>query len=550
MGIERIALRPLQNAPWIAPLLSTLALTFIFDQTADLIWTPDAQSFPSPFASISWTIGAAYVTGVDVAILALSLVTMVALWLFLTRTWSGRALRAMSQDLDAAKQMGVPTDRLRQLAFGLGAALAAIAGVMIAMYDQSISPQMGVPFGLKGFTAALLGGLSSIPGAVVGGLLLGVLESLAVGYVGEGYRDMVAFGLLLVILTIRPQGLLGDFRLDALGGARGASGVMPSTSIMIGQGGQPLGQTRIIGVPAPWLAAGVAVLAVMPLVGLSNYVLQVGVTMIIFATLSVGMTIVSGSAGVLFLGFAGFFGVGAYVAALSAKHYGLPVEADLLAAGLTTALLAAVIGILCSKLTGHVVGLATLAMGVLIWLVLLNWQDVTGGPNGIVAIPRPRLWLAPDLSMGSLSAQFWQALGLLIVVILIAGRLLASPIGLSWRAIREDRVAARAAGLPVMRSIVTAFAVGGFAAGLAGGAFAFLQRFISPDSFRLDTSFLMVAIVVIGGLGNITGALIGSAALLVLPEALRGFADYRMILFGAILFLALRFRPQGLAGIR
>jgi branched-chain amino acid transport system permease protein len=259
---------------------------------------------------------------------------------------------------------------------------------------------------------------------------------------------------------------------------------------------------------------------------------------------------VSGSAGVLFLGFAGLFGVGAYVAAAGAKHYGLALEMDLLAAGLTTAMLAGVIGILCSRLTGHVVGLATLAMGVLIWLVLLNWQEVTGGPNGIVAIPRPRLWLAPGLSMGSLSAQFWQALGLLIAVVLIAGRLLASPIGLSWRAIREDRVAARAAGLPVMRSIVTAFAVAGFAAGLAGAAFAFLQRFISPDSFRLDTSFLMVAIVVIGGLGNITGVLIGSAALLVLPEALRGFADYRMILFGAILFLMLRFRPQGLAGIR
>ena len=550
MAIERIALRPLENAPWIAPLLSTLALTFMLDQAAELIWTPEAHRFPSPFSEYSWVVGAAYITGVDIAILVLSLVIMVGLWLFLTRTWSGRALRAMSQDLDAARQMGVPTDRLRQLAFGLGAALAAIAGVMVAMYYQNLYPQMGVPFGLKGFTAALLGGLASIPGAVVGGLLLGVLEALAVGYVGEGFRDMVAFGLLLVILTVRPQGLLGDGRLDALGGSRGASGVMPSTSIMIGQGGQPLLQSHPFALPYAWLAVGVALLAVLPLVGLSDYVVQTGLVILIFALLSVGMTMLSGAAGIMFLGFAGFFGVGAYVAALSAKVWGLPAEAAFLLAAVMTSALAAFVGLVCASLTGHVVGLATLAMGVLIWLVLLNWTDVTGGPNGVFGVPRPPLFLAPGVSMSSLAAQYWQALVLLVLAILVAGRFLASPLGRTWRAIREDRVAAHAAGIPVRRYLVTAFALAGACAGLAGGIFAFLQRFISPDSFRLDTSFLLVAIVVLGGLGNLTGAMIGAAVLLTLPEVLRESADYRMILFGALLYLTLRFRPQGIAGVR
>ncbi|MBS7706941.1 ABC transporter permease [Chelatococcus asaccharovorans] len=550
MAIERIALRPLENAPWIAPLLSTLALTFMLDQAAEIIWTPEAHRFPSPFSNYSWVVGAAYITGVDIAILILSLIIMVGLWWFLTHTWSGRALRAMSQDLDAARQMGVPTDRLRQLAFGLGAALAAIAGVMVAMYYQNLYPQMGVPFGLKGFTAALLGGLASIPGAVVGGLLLGVLEALAVGYVGEGFRDMVAFGLLLLILTVRPQGLLGDKRLDALGGSRGASGVMPSTSIMIGQGGQPLMTGRPLTIPYGWLAAGVAVLALLPLVGLSDYIVQVGLVIVIFALLSVGLTMLSGAAGIMFLGFAGFFGVGAYVAALAAKMWGVPAEFAFVLAAVSTAILAALVGLLCSSLTGHVVGLATLAMGVLIWLVLLNWTDVTGGPNGIFGIPRPRLLVAPGVSMSSLAAQYWQALALLVLAIFAAGRFLASPVGRSWRAIREDRVAAHAAGLPVRRYLVTSFALAGACAGLAGGAFAFLHRFISPDSFRLDSSFLMVAIIVLGGLGNLTGALIGAVLLLVLPEVLRDFADYRMILFGAILYLTLRFRPQGIAGVR
>lgn len=550
MLIERVALRPLENAPWIAPLLSTLAITFVLDQAAEIIWTPEAHRFPSPFADTTWVIGAAYVTGVDLMILASSLAIMIGLWLFLTRSWTGRALRAMSQDPDACRQMGVSTDQLRQLAFGLGAALAAIAGVMVAMYYQNVYPQMGVPFGLKGFTAALLGGLASIPGAVVGGLLLGVLEALAVGYVGEGFRDMVAFGLLFAILMLRPQGLLGDRRLDALGGSRGASGIMPSTSIVIGQGGQPLAHARVLSVHYAWLMAAVAVLALLPFLGTSNYVLQVALVIAIFALLATGLTVLSGAAGIMYLGFAGFFGVGAYVAALAAKTYGAPAELSFLLAAVFTAALAGVIGLLCASLTGHVVGLATLALGVLLWLVLLNWQDVTGGPNGIFGIPRPSLALLPDVPMTSLAAQYWQVLVVLAIAILVAGRLLASPIGRSWRAIREDRIAAHAAGLPVRRYLVTAFALAGACAGMAGAAFAFLHRFISPDSFRLDTSFLLVAIVVLGGLGNMVGALIGAVLLMTLPEALRGFSDYRMIFFGLILYAVLRFRPQGIAGVR
>lgn len=548
MLIERVALRPLENAPFLAPLLSTLAITFMLDQAAEIIWSPEAHSFPSPLSSYSMVIGAAYVTGMDAAILVISLSSMAALWLFLTRTWPGRALRAMSQDMDAVRQMGVRTDRLRLMAFGLGAALAAIAGVMVAMYYQTVYPQMGIPFGLKGFAAALLGGLSSIPGAVVGGLLLGVLEALAVGYVGEGFRDMVAFGILLLILTFRPQGLLGDARLDALGGSRGASGVMPSTSILVGQGGQPLPAVRGINLTYPVLALGLALLGALPLLPVSDYVVQVGLVVVIFGLLATGLTVVSGAGGIMYLGFAGFFGIGAYATALAVKA-GASADLGLLAAALVCAGLAGLVGLLASKLTGHVVGLATLAIGVLTWLVLLNWTEVTGGPNGIFGIPRPELSFLPGVSLGSVRAQYWLALAALVLAVLAIGRLLASPVGLSLRAIREDRVAAHAAGLPVRRYLVTAFIIAGLCAGLAGGLYAYLHRFISPDSFRIDTSFLLVAIVVLGGLGNLTGALLGAAILIILPELLRDAAEFRMILFGMVLYLTLRYRPQGIAGV-
>lgn len=548
MLIERVALRPLENAPFLAPLLSTLAITFMLDQVAEIIWSPEAHSFPSPLSNYSVVIGAAYLTGMDAAILVISLSSMVALWLFLTRTWPGRALRAMSQDMDAVRQMGVRTDRLRLMAFGLGAALAAVAGVMVAMYYQTVYPQMGIPFGLKGFAAALLGGLSSIPGAVVGGLLLGVLEALAVGYIGEGFRDMVAFGILLLILTFRPQGLLGDARLDALGGSRGASGIMPSTSILVGQGGQPLPSVRGIRLPYPTLALCLALLATLPFLPVSDYVVQVALVVVIFGLLATGLTVLSGSGGIMYLGFAGFFGVGAYATALAVKA-GASADLGLLTAATVCAALAGLIGLLASRLTGHVVGLATLAIGVLTWLVLLNWTDVTGGPNGIFGIPRPDLSFLPGVSLGSVRAQYWLALSALILAVLVIGRLLASPVGLSLRAIREDRVAAHAAGLPVRRYLVTAFMLAGACAGIAGGLYAYLHRFISPDSFRIDTSFLLVAIVVLGGLGNLTGALLGAGILIILPEVLRDAAEFRMILFGAVLYLTLRYRPQGIAGV-
>lgn len=550
MVIERVALRPLQNAPWIAPLLSTLAITFVFDQAAEIVWSPEVHAFPSPLAAHVWLIGDAFVSGVDVAILALSVAIVGGLWLFLARTWTGRALRAMSQDLDAARQMGVAVDRLRQIAFGLGAALAAVAGVMIAMYYQNIFPQMGIPFGLKGFVAALLGGLASLPGAVVGGLSLGVLEALAVGYVGEGFRDMVAYSALLLVLLVRPQGLIGHRRLDALGGVGGASGIMPSTSIVMGQGGGVLTGGRVIDPPYPWLAAGLCLLALLPLTGADAYVVQAALLAILFAILGAGLSVLAGSAGLLFIGFAGLFGVGAYLGAFAAKGLGLPAEAALLLAGAGTGAVAALVGLVCIPLSGHVVALAGLAIGNLIWLVLLNWIAVTGGPNGIFAIPRPPLLLAGGLSLGGLERQYCLAVAVLVLVVLGVGRLLASPVGRAWRAIREDRPAAHAAGLPVRRYLLTAFAVAGVCAGLAGCLYAFLHRYISPDSFRLDTSFLLVAIVVLGGMGNLAGAVLAGALLALLPELLRDFAELRMIVFGVILLLFLRFRPQGLAGIR
>ncbi len=549
MLIERLALRPLQNAPYIAPLLSTLAIAIIFDAAAEMIWSAEIQAFPSPLSKYVVFVGSAYLTGVDFLIIAVSLGVMAGLMLFLSRTWMGKALRATAQDPEAATQMGINVPLMRQFSFGLAGALGALAGVLIGMYYMSVFPQMGIPYGLKGFAAALLGGLSSIPGAIVGGILLGIFESLASGYVGEGWRDVIAFSVLLAVLIVRPHGLFGNKSLDALGGASGATGGIPTTSVVASMAGAT-GRTkqRVLEAPLLVLLAVIALFALLPMLSGSNYLLQVGTQAAIYAVLAVSLTLLTGSAGVISIGHAAFFGVGAYAAALAGRNWGIPAEAAFLLAGISAAVFAAVLYWPTIRLSGHTVGLATLAIGQIVYLVCLNWVDVTRGPMGIPGVQRPSLLLGID--MKSLTAQYWQALVVLAIAVIIAFAMLNSPIGRTWRAIREDRLAAHASGVPVSRYLVLVFLVSGFLAGLAGAQFAFLQNFVSPESFMIDTSIVLISMIVLGGLGNITGALIGGVLLAMLPEVLREFAEYRMVAYGAILLLLLRFRPQGLAGTR
>src|SRR5699024_233839 len=159
--------------------------------------------------------------------------------LLLKYTWMGRAIRAAAQDPVAARQMGVHTSAAKLIVFALSGIIGAIGGILVGMYFQQIDPTMGLPFGLKGFAAAMVGGVVSLPGAVLGGLLIGVAEALADGYIGSAYGDIVAFVLLLLVLVLRPQGLLGSKALEGLGGARGA-GAIPTTSTLADSSGFPV----------------------------------------------------------------------------------------------------------------------------------------------------------------------------------------------------------------------------------------------------------------------------------------------------------------------
>jgi branched-chain amino acid transport system permease protein len=216
--IERIAYRPLRRAPRLAALITAIGMSILLQNLAMLIWGKQYITFPPLLPLVRYGIGGAVITNMQIFIMILSCVLMAALLVLVKRTRLGRAMRATAQAQDIAGLMGINVNTIISLTFIIGAALAAVAGVMVSAYYGLAHYYMGFMLGLKAFTAAVLGGIGNIAGAMLGGLLLGVIESLGAGYIGSltggflgsNYQDVFAFFVLILVLIVRPSGLLGE----------------------------------------------------------------------------------------------------------------------------------------------------------------------------------------------------------------------------------------------------------------------------------------------------------------------------------------------------
>jgi branched-chain amino acid transport system permease protein len=217
-AIERIAYRPLRRAPRLAPLITAIGVSIVLQNVAMIIWGRSYISFPPILPVTRHAIGGATVTDLQIFIFLLALLLMAGLVLLVQRTRIGRAMRATAQAPEIAGLMGVNVNAVISFTFVLGSALAAVAGVMVSAYYGIAHYYMGFLLGLKAFTAAVLGGIGNIAGAMLGGLLLGVIESMAAGYIGDitggflgsNYQDVFAFFVLIGVLVFRPSGLLGE----------------------------------------------------------------------------------------------------------------------------------------------------------------------------------------------------------------------------------------------------------------------------------------------------------------------------------------------------
>jgi len=217
-SIERIAYRPLRHAPRLAPLITAIGMSIVLQTLAMMIWGREYHSFPQLLPNTSHTIAGAVINEVQIAIVIVAIIVMLGLMLLVHRTRLGRAMRAVSENQTAASLMGVNINNVISVTFMLGSALAAIAGIMVSANYGVVHYYMGFILGLKAFTAAVLGGIGNLRGAMLGGVLLGLIESLGAGYIGtltggilgSHYQDAFAFVVLITVLIFRPSGLLGE----------------------------------------------------------------------------------------------------------------------------------------------------------------------------------------------------------------------------------------------------------------------------------------------------------------------------------------------------
>ncbi len=277
----------------------------------------------------------------------------------------------------------------------------------------------------------------------------------------------------------------------------------------------------------------------------SIYQINIMTTVLMYVMLGLGLNIVVGLAGLLDLGYVAFYAVGAYSYALLNYHYGLNFWFALPIGALIGAVFGILLGFPVLRLRGDYLAIVTLGFGEIIRLILQNWNKFSFGPSGIANIPRPSLF-GYHFSLESASIYlYFIMICLVILTVFVVNRLQNSRIGRAWIALREDEVACQAMGIDKVRTKLTAFALGATWAGMVGVIFAAKTTFINPASFTFLESAMILSIVVLGGMGSVTGVIMGAFILILLPEYLRAFSDFRMLLFGAIMVLMMVFRPQG-----
>lgn len=397
--------------------------------------------------------------------------------------------------------------------------------------------------------------------AVVAGLIALIVFGPIVGIVLNDYSfNIEPLRLVLIIVVVMVGRLLLSLFLQTPPGCKvlrrfesGNDGVYV----------RPIGAKSNL----RWIMPLLVLLALLFPFMATKYLLTVAILGLIYVLLGLGLNIVVGLAGLLDLGYVAFYAIGAYGLALGYQYLGLGFWAMLPLGALMAALAGALLGFPVLRMHGDYLAIVTLGFGEIIRLVLNNWMSLTGGPNGI-SVPAPTLF---GLEFGRLAKEggipiheflgiaynpnlkfiFIYAILCLVVlmVLYIKHRLTRMPIGRAWEALREDEIACRSLGLNHVLVKLSAFMMGASTAGIAGVFFATYQGFVNPTSFTFFESALILAIVVLGGMGSTIGVVLAAFVLTVAPELLRSFAEYRVLLFGVLMVLMMIWRPRGLVRI-
>jgi len=501
-----------------------------FEGAAYLIWGANPFAFNQFSGSQPVTVGQLFIPTQGFWVIGAMLASVAGLAWLLARSRWGRGLRATSENMTAARLMGVPVDRMVLLSFIAAAVLGVIGGAVIAPLTSLDYTSMAT-YTNEGLIAVSLGGLGSVYGALAGGLALGVVEAVVAGYVSSLFSTAISLIVLIGIIFVRPQGLLGRVRGARMDVAERTAGRIYAPPKL----------------PRGWLpGAGIALAVVMvflPQIVPGGDMRAVNITGLFCLTI-VGLDLMTGIAGQVSLGQAGFMAIGGYTSAILAVHYGVPTLVGLVAGACASALVAAVLGLVCGRLRGMYLAIVTLAFGILVE-AMANGLNITGGPSGIAGIPP---FSVAGYSFDTDTRMFYLVWVLVAVALVLSANLVRSNRGRILRAMHGDQVGARSLGLHVTRAKVAVFVISACMASVAGSLYASYFRYLSPDQVGSAQSLTLITMLAIGGMGTLFGPLVGVALLTYLPLVSQSFANYSMLATGVLLVLFLRYLPAGIWG--
>ena len=443
-------------------------------------------------------------------------------------------MRAATQDREMVGALGVNQAMLFTAVFALGAGLAGLGGALQLAREPA---NLAIDLTAIGdaFVVVVVGGMGSISGAYLAAVLIAEVKALCIGIglvhiggfaVNFSKLTLVAeFLVMAVVLIVRPYGLLGRMQAVVRSVAEPEDPIRPAGTTLKVFGAVLLALL----IALPWLASG------------SPYTLVLGIDVLIAILFAASLHFIMGPGGMHSFGHAAYFGLGAYGAALLVKWLGLPMGLALAAAPIVALLGALLFGWFAVRLEGVYLAMITLAFAQIVWALVYQWEDFTGGSNGVIGI-----W--PPAPFDRRGAYFLLTLALTAGGLLLLRRLLFAPFGYAMRAGRDNPLRAEAIGIDVKRVHWLGFAVAGAVCGVAGGLFAFAKGSISPETIHINRSIDGLVMVLLGGIQTLTGPIAGAAVFTTLQDmVMRDTQYWRALLGGIILALVLLF-PDGLVG--
>jgi ABC-type branched-subunit amino acid transport system permease subunit len=512
-------------------LMLTAGLLTMIEGFSLVVWGSQPYAMPPFSGERPAAFGAILIPTQAFWVFGATALSIAALWFLIARTKLGQGLRACAENPAAASLMGIDVPRMTLLAFGIATLIAAISGVIVAP-ATSLQFDTGRLFTISGFVAAAIGGIASFPGAVIGGLFLGLVTQLSTAYISSLFSSAISLLILLVVLIWRPQGLV-----------QGGVARRQDTRDEVKAAGHAARLPAHLGWPLAAIAVVVA--AAIPLVVSDNGIMSgLVIAAILFMTL-MGLDVLMGYAGQVSLGQAGFMAIGGYTSGYLAINYEVsPVLAIVAGIGVSLAC-ALVLSVVTLRLRGLYLALATLAFGLLIDSCAVGFIDITGGPSGLVGIPS---FSVAGFTFASPRAMYYLVLLLDLIVLLGLFGAMRSGFGRALKAIRSDQMAAAALGINTVRYKLAAFLISVTLASLAGSLYAFFFNFLAPEMVGTSRSLELVAMLIIGGESTLVGGLFGALLLTLLPVMFAPLAIYKTFASGALLVASFLHLPQGIYG--